>query len=412
MSTTTTPEIRLSQRAMQLKPSATLAVNARVRALKEAGKDVIGFGAGEPDFGTPEIIKQAAIAALHGGMTGYQPVPGTAGARRVIAEKCRNDNGIECTADDVVITVGGKSAVHLAFQAIIDEGDEVIIPTPGWVSYKPIVELCGGVAVEVPGSVERDFRITPEQLAAAITPRTRAVIINSPSNPCGTMYTPDEIRAFADVLAPHDRIAILSDEIYEKLIFGGIEHFSIGSLPSVAARTITVNGLSKAYAMTGWRVGYLVAPGGGGRVAKAVSNLQGQMTSHVTSFLFPAIEVALTQADDEVERMRRVFAARAERMYALLCAIPGVRCPRPTGAFYAFPDVSVAIGRRSPGGRQIATSIAFAEALLEEALVAVVPGEEFGKGAERCVRMSFACDEQSIDEGCRRLAEWMKGVTA
>lgn len=404
------PGIRLSHRVTRLKPSATLAVGARVAALRKAGVDVVGFGAGEPDFDTPEPVKRAAIAALERGMTKYQPVPGTPEAREAIARKLREENGIECRAEHVVITVGGKSAVHLVMQALLDEGEghEVVLPTPAWVSYAPIAGLCGGTVIPVPSTAARDFRITPEELDAAITPRTRLVILNSPSNPCGTMYTPEEIAAFAEVLGAHAHVMILSDEIYEKLIFGGVAHRSIGSIAQVAARTITVNGLSKAYAMTGWRLGYLCAPGEDGAVAKAAANLQGQMTSHATSFLYPAVVEAMTHGAAEVERMRRVFAQRAERMHAAIASIPGVRCPRPMGAFYVFPDISCTFGRTTAEGRIIDSSLSFSEALLEEARVAVVPGEEFGPGGETCVRLGFACGEEMIDEGCRRLAAWMK----
>ena len=396
-----------SSRASSLVPSATLAVTARTKALRAAGHDVIGFGAGEPDFDTPEPIKAAAIAALRDGMTGYQPVPGTDGARRAIADRLVRENGIDCAASDIVITVGGKSALALALQAVVDPGREVILPTPCWVSYRPMAELCGAAVVEVPGDPADGFRITPGQLADAITPRTAAVVFNSPSNPCGTMYAPDELRAIGDVLAAHDHVWVISDEIYEKLIYGDDAHFSLGSIPALRERVITVNGLSKAYAMTGWRLGYLCAPGGDGAVAKMIARLQGQFTSHATSFAYPAIEVAMTQCATEVESMRRVFAQRAERLYEKLAAVPGLTVPRPTGAFYAFPDVSAWFGTTSPGGRPIDDAVSFAEALLDEGLVAVVPGNDFGACARSHVRLSFCCSDEKIDEGCRRLIEWL-----
>jgi len=395
---------------MSLESSSTLAVIARVRELKAAGKDVIGFGAGEPDFDTPQPIRQAAIDALLAGQTHYMPVPGDPAARQVIAEKLRRENGITCTSEDIVITVGGKHAIYLTLQALVNEGDQVIVPTPAWVSYVPMVKLCGGEPIQVPGPVEGDFKITPRQLEAAITPQTRAMLFNSPSNPCGTMYRPEEIRALIDVLAAHDQIVLISDEIYEKLIYGGIEHLSPGSIEAIADRVVTANGLSKAYAMTGWRIGYACAPApgkGGERLAKAIAKLQGQMTSHITSFTYAAIVDALTNRADDVEAMRRTFAQRAELMYGLVSAMPGLVCPKPTGAFYVFPDVSAHFGKRTPGGRTIDSCVSFAEALLEEALVALVPGDGFGECGKAHVRLSFACSDEDIEEGCRHMHEWI-----
>ena len=410
--TITQESIRLSSRVMQLRASSTLAVTARVRELKAAGVDVIAFGAGEPDFDTPQAIKQAAMDALLGGATRYSPVPGTPEARRVIAEKLNRENGIACTFEDIVIAVGGKHALYLTAQALIDEGDEVIIPTPAWVSYVPIVKLCGGVPVEVPGSVENDFRITAEQLEQAITPRTRVVLFNSPSNPCGTMYEPDHIRELAEVIARHEQVVMVSDEIYEKIIYGGFPHLSPGSIDSIAGRVVTLNGLSKAYAMTGWRIGYACAPmngkEGGSPLAKAIARLQGQMTSHISSFGYAAIVEALTNGAGEVENMRRSFAQRAELMHGLISAMPGLKCPRPTGAFYVFPDVSAHFGKTSPGGTKIESGLTFAEALLNDANVAVVPGEDFGDGCEKNVRLSFACSEEHIEEGCGRIDAWLR----
>ena len=397
--------IVLSERVRRLKPSATFAVTARVRELEAAGKDVIGFGAGEPDFDTPDPIKEAAIGALRAGQTGYQPVPGPLETRTVLARKLERENAIRCGPDDIVISCGAKHSLYLAIQAVLDPGREAILATPAWVSYRPMIELCGGIAVEVPGAVANDFKITPEQLEAAITPRTAVFIVNSPSNPCGITYTPAELTALADVLLRHEHVAVISDEIYEKLIFAGVPHFSPGSIDALAERVVTINGMSKAYAMTGWRLGYACAPGPG--IAKAIGKLQGQMTSHATAFCYPAIVEAVTNGDAAVESMRRTFAERAEVIHARLGAIEGVLCPRPTGAFYVFPDVGAYFGRTSPGGRPIDSSVSFAEALLEEALVAVVPGDGFGACAKRHVRLSFACGMDAIEEGCRRIAEWM-----
>ncbi|MHC5115390.1 MAG: pyridoxal phosphate-dependent aminotransferase, partial [Planctomycetota bacterium] len=405
-----TASIQLASRVRSLKPSATLGVTARVKEMIAGGVDVIGFGAGEPDFDTPDIIKRAAIEALEAGRTGYEPVPGAADARAAIAEKLQRENGIACDASHIVVTTGGKHALYLALQALVDpgEGHEVVVPTPAWVSYRPMIELAGGVVVEIPTEPSRDFKITPAQLEAAITPRTAVMMINSPSNPCGTTYTPEELRALAEVIERHPHVVVISDEIYEKLIYGDLEHFSLGSMPAIADRVVTVNGLSKAYAMTGWRLGYACAPGADGEVARAIARLQGSMTSHVTSFTFPAIIAAIRHAGPDVERMRLRFAERAALIQSFVEALPDVRCPAPTGAFYVFPDVSAHFGRTTPGGRRVDSALSFSEALLEEARVAVVPGDDFGGCGPRHVRLSFACAEDAIREGCRRLDEWIR----
>ncbi len=411
------PPRRLSDRVRQLKPSATLAVTARVKQLKDQGVDVIGFGAGEPDFDTPAALKQAAVDALHAGHTHYMPVAGEPGARQAIAEKLSSENGIACTADDIVITVGAKHAVYLALQCLLDpgRGQTVLIPTPAWVSYRPMVELAGGDVVEVPGATDRDFKITEQQLEEAITDQTAAVIINSPSNPCGTMYAPQELRALAAVLEDHPRITIITDEIYEKLVYGEFEHFSLGSLESLADRVVTINGLSKAYAMTGWRIGYACAPSSGEAgdlpLAKAMAKLQGQMTSNITSFCYAAVVEAIKNGAADVERMRGTFAERAALMHERLVAMPGMLCPRPTGAFYVFPDISAYFGKRTRDGRTIDSALSFTEGLLEEAKVAVVPGEDFGECARGHVRLSFACSNEDIKEGCRRMDGWLRSLS-
>lgn len=406
MKTAPKASIELSRRVQLLAPSATLAVSARVRALKQQGAPVIDFGVGEPDFTTPANISQAAIASLNAGDTHYAPVPGPVEAREAIADKLRRENGVECAADDIVITAGAKHAVYLALQALVDHGrgHEVVLPTPAWVSYKPMIELAGGAAIEVEGRPEHDLKITPAQLAGAITPNTKAVIFNSPSNPCGTMYSRRELEALADVLLEQPHVAVITDEIYEKLIYGSEAHFSLGSIAELADRVITINGMSKAYAMTGWRIGYLCGPSG---IAKAVARLQGQMTTHITSFTYAAIVEAMKHGAADVEAMRQTFAERARIMDAGLRAIPKLDVPRMTGAFYAFPDVSGYFGTMSPGGRRIDSAASFATALLEEAHVAVVPGEEFGAGGQTRVRLSFACATDMLREGLKRLADWM-----
>jgi len=401
----------------KMKESATLAVGAKVTALKAKGVDVVGFAMGEPDFDTPQSIKQRAVDALMAGMTKYAPTPGDKASREAIAAKLRAENGIDCAAEHVTITVGAKHAIFMALQALIEpgRGDEFILPTPAWVSYRPLIELAGGVCVEVAGSVENAFRITPQQLEAAITPRTVGVLLNSPSNPCGVTYPATGLRSLIDVVANHPRISIVSDEIYEKLIFPEIEpgltHWSPASDPRVAGRTVTVNGMSKAFAMTGWRLGYLCAPGDQGRFIREIIKLQGQMTNSVPSFFLPAVAEALSaRVAPEVERMRAAFAARAGLLHRLLSHVPGLQVPRSTGAFYAFPSIAGWIGSVTPAGTRIDSAQSFADALLAEAHVAVVPGEDFGECARHHVRLSFACSEAQITEGVLRLDRFVRSL--
>jgi aspartate aminotransferase len=368
---------------------------------------------GEPDFDTPDNIKRVAIHALEKGMTKYAPTPGDKAAREAIAAKLTNENGVNTSFDQVTVTVGAKHAIYMALQAIIEpgRGDEVLLPTPAWVSYKPLIELAGARCVEVAGSVERGFRVTPADLAAAITPRTVGIVWNSPSNPCGIAYPADEVRALCDELAKHEKIAVISDEIYEKLIYPeiapGLVHFSPGAHPALAARTITINGMSKSYAMTGWRIGYMAAPK---PMAAELIKLQGQMTNSIPSFFYPAIQEALTNSAAGVEAMRVTFARRAKLIDDELAKIPGFRTPRPNAAFYAFPDISAHFGKTSPTGARIESAQAFADALLAEADVAVVPGEDFGACARGHIRFSFACSDENILKGVARVREWVANI--
>jgi aspartate aminotransferase len=401
----------ISARATAISPSSTLAITSRVRAMKAQGRDVIGFGAGEPDFTTPDPICEAAIEALRSGMTKYVPVPGTLSARTSVADKLARDNNIMCAPDDVIISNGGKFSLYLALQAMVNPGDEVLMPTPAWVSYKPMTELAGGTFVEIPTTAASNFLATAEQFEAAITPKTRVVILNSPSNPCGTMYNDDETRAICDVLARHENITLISDEIYEQLIYGGRSHLSPASLDIMRERTITINGLSKAFAATGWRVGYAAASGRSKAVIKAMSKLQSQMTSSVASFTLPALTVALESCQSEVAKMRAAFEVRAELMHRLVSAWPGVACPPPMGAFYVFPDISSAFGHTSPGGCSIENAGTFAESLLEETGAAVVPGDDFLGCGPNHIRLSFAIGDAAIVDGCERVKNWLGGLS-
>lgn len=409
--------MHIFSRIAEMKESATLAAGARAAALKAQGVDVVGFGMGEPDFDTPANIKQAAIKALESGMTKYAPTAGDKPAREAIARKLRDENGIPCRFEDVTITVGAKHAVYMALQTMIEpgRGDEVMLPTPAWVSYKPLIELAGGVCVEIPSSAENGFRVSSEQVSRAITPKTVAILLNSPSNPCGIVASEQDLRAIVDVIAAHPKIGIISDEIYEKLIYPeiapGLSHWSPGSDPRVATRTITINGMSKAYAMTGWRIGYMCAPSPDGRFIREIIKLQGQMTNSIASFFLPAIVEALSPASvSEVERMRGAFAQRAVLTHQLLAAIPGFNAVQSTGAFYSFPNISGLFGRISPAGARIDSAQSFADALLAEAHVAVVAGEDFGACARGNVRFSFACSTEQIKKGIARVDAFVRAL--
>ncbi len=400
----------VSSRIAAMTESATLAVGAKAAAARAKGHDVIAFAMGEPDFDTPSNIKHAAIAALEKGMTKYAPTPGDKLAREAIARKLTEENGIETSFEQVTVTAGAKHAIYMALQAIVEpgRGDEVLLPTPAWVSHKALIELAGAKCVEIAGSVENGFRITPTQLAAAVTPRTIGIVWNSPSNPCGIAYPASEVRALCDVLAKCERVAVISDEIYEKLIYPeisqGLVHFSPGSVATLRDRTITINGMSKSYAMTGWRIGYMAAPRS---MASELIKLQGQMTNSIPSFFYPAIVEALTNSAAGVESMRVKFASRARLMKAELDRVPGFVTVTPNAAFYAFPDVSAHFGKTTSAGVRIASAQGFADALLNEAHVAVVPGEDFGECARGNIRFSFACSDDNIVKGIARVRGWV-----
>ncbi len=418
--------LALSRRVASLKPSVTVAFTNRAKQMRAEGVDVLAFAAGEPDFDTPRPIKDAAVEAMLAGQTKYMPTLGDMPTRETVARKLTEENRIPgLTGHHVGIGAGGKHVLFSSLHCLLDPpapGEapwEVLLPTPAWVSYRPITELAGGVIVEMPTTVDDDFKISPDQLAAAITPRSRVLILNSPSNPCGTMYSPDELKALAAVVAEKAEsvapdLVVLTDEIYEKIVYGGIDHFSIGSVPEIADRTLTLNGLSKAFAMTGWRIGYAAMPGEFGKTfIKAMGTLQGQMTTNITSFNYAAMRCALTDpaVADAVESMRQAFAGRAKLIKQRLDDIPGVNCPTPTGAFYVFPDISALFGKTTPGGTTINRAMDLSEALLEESRVAFVPGEDFGGCGPNHVRISFACSEDQINAGMDRFAEFVSKLT-
>jgi len=391
--------MKLSQRVQALAESETLAVTAKAAAMRAEGIDVISFGAGEPDFDTPENVKAAAIRALHEGQTKYpKPASGLPAAKQAVCAKFQRENALTYAPAQVIVTAGGKMGCALAIQALVDPGDEVIIPSPYWVSYPEMVKLAGGRSVFIEGDERNDFKITPKQLAGAMTSRTRMFIFNSPSNPCGCTYSPEEVRALADVITGKD-LVVLSDEIYDRLVYGSTKFLSFAATsPAAYAQTLTLNGGSKTYSMTGWRIGYVAGPQ---PIIQAMAKLQSQATSGACTFVQLGLTEALSGPQEDAERMRVEFSRRADRIHQRLTALPGVTCRRPTGAFYAFPNVAGVYSRLGVRG-----SNEFAAKVLEQAAVAVVPGAAFGSDAH--VRMSFACSMEQIDAGLDRLARLLE----
>ncbi|MBA7653092.1 Aspartate/prephenate aminotransferase [subsurface metagenome] len=394
--------MKISKRAQQVPPSATIAVTSRAQELKAQGVDVIGFGAGAPDFDTPEYIKDAAVEALKAGKTKYTAAAGIVELRTAIAAKLKKENGLEYTPDQIVVNIGGKHSVYEAMQAVLDPGDEVILPTPYWVTYPEAIKLAGAVPRIIQTDKNTGYKITPSQLKEAITEKTAMLLINSPNNPGGFTYTPEELKAIAKVLEG-TKVYVLSDEIYEKLIYGDTKFVSFASLSDDAYdRTLTLNGFSKAFSMTGWRLGYTAGPLD---AIKAMGRLQSHMTSNPVTFgQYAAIAALGDPAEEAIENMRVEFERRGKYMAQRLNNIKGVECRQPTGAFYCFPDVSSHYGRNI-NGVKINDSMDFAKALLEQANVALVPGLPFG--CDNNVRLSFACSLEQITKGLDRLQEWL-----
>jgi len=395
-------KMKISKRAQAVPDSVTLAVSSLARQLKAQGVDVVGFGAGEPDFDTPDYIKDAAIEALKAGKTKYTAAAGIAELRKAISEKLKKENNLQYSPEQVIVNLGGKHSVYLAMQAVLDAGDEVILGTPYWLTYPEAVKLAGAVPKIIQTDRANSYKIAPEQLENAITEKTAMLVLNSPNNPGGFTYTPEELQALAKVLEGTD-VTVLSDEIYEKLIYGDTKFVSFASLSEDAYnRTLTLNGFSKTFAMTGWRLGYTAGPL---EVIKAMGRLQSHMTSNPVTFGQYAVVAAYGQAGDAaIEKMRAEFEKRAKYMAERLNAIEGVLCPEPTGAFYCFPDVSSHYGR-TINGAKISGSVDFAQALLEQANVALVPGLPFG--CDSNVRLSFACSLEQISKGLDRLEKWL-----
>jgi aspartate aminotransferase len=388
--------MKLAARVGQVPPSLTLAIAAKAKAMKAEGIDVCSFSAGEPDFDTPAHIKAAAKLALDEGKTKYGPAAGEPKLRDAIARKLREENGLCYNAENIIVTNGGKHSLFEMMLALIEAGDEVIIPAPYWLSYPEMVKLADGTPVIVPTDASTGYKITPEQLRSSITPQTRLFILNSPSNPTGMVYTPAEVKALAEVVVEHD-ILVVSDEIYEKILYDGAEHFSIGAVGSeIFERTIISSGFAKAFSMTGWRLGYLAAPV---ELIKAVTTIQGHSTSNVCTFAQYGAIAALEGSQECVEEMRLAFAERRQVMFERLNAIPGLSCPKPDGAFYMFPNIS----------KTGLKSLEFCDALLEAQQVATIPGIAFG--ADECIRLSYATDMESIEKGMDRLDKFVRSQT-
>lgn len=396
----------IAKRMKKIKPSPTLAVSAKIKAMKAQGIDVVGFGAGEPDFDTPQNIKNAAIAAINAGFTKYCPVSGIPELKEAIVEKMKKDHGLDYDVSQVIVSCGAKHSIFNALMAVLNDGDEVIIFSPYWVSYPDMVLICGAKPRIVKTFEKDGFRPDPKRLEKAITPKTKLVIINSPSNPTGVMYSKEDLEAIGKVLLKHKKVLIISDDIYEKLIYDGNKFYNIVQIyPELKGRTIVVNGVSKTYSMTGWRIGYAVGPK---EIVQAMENIQSQSTSNPTSISMKAAVEALKGPQDEVERMRAEFERRRNIIVEGLNSIEGISCFKPQGAFYVFPNVSALFGKKTRGGKRIKDSLSLADALLEEARVGIVPGADFG--GEGYIRMSYATSEDAIREGLKRIKEFVEGL--
>jgi aspartate aminotransferase len=387
--------MKLAARVTQVTPSMTLAIDTKAKAMKREGIDVISFSVGEPDFDTPAHIRAAAEAALEQGKTRYGAAAGEPRLREVIAQKLQRDNDLCYGAENILVTNGGKHSLFNLMLALIEPSDEVIIPAPYWVSYPEMVKLAGGTPVIVSTTLENGYKITPEQLRQAVTPRTKLFVFNSPSNPTGMVYTPDEVRAIAQVVVEQD-LLVVSDEIYEKLLYDGAKHLSIGAVsPEVFERTIVSSGFAKTYAMTGWRVGFLAGPL---PLIKATTSIQGHSTSNVCTFAQYGAIAAYEGSQDCVQQMLAAFSERRQIILEYINAIPELSCPKPDGAFYVFPNI----------GQLGISSLEFCDKLLDDYQVAAVPGIAFG--ADDCVRFSYATDIDSIRRGMERLTTYIKSV--
>ncbi|WP_145134308.1 pyridoxal phosphate-dependent aminotransferase [Roseomonas gilardii] len=395
-----------AERMDRISPSQTIVVTQKARALKAAGRDVISLSVGEPDFETPQNIKDAAIRAIQDGDTRYTDVAGTLALRKAVAAKFERDNGLTYKPEEIVVSTGGKQVIFNAMLATIDEGDEAIVPAPCWVSYPDIIALAGGKPVIVPAGQNQGFKITPEQLEAAITPKTKWLILNNPSNPTGAAYTEAELKGLAEVLLKHPNVWIFTDDIYEKLVYGDFAFKTVAQVePRLKERTVTMNGCSKGYAMTGWRIGFAGAPLA---LIKAMDKLQGQSTSNTSSISQAAAVEALNGPQESVETMRQAFERRRDLVVRLLNQAPGIRCATPDGAFYVFPDIAGCIGKTTASGKKIETDEDFVTALLEDEGVAAVHGSAFMFPGH--FRVSYATSDAVLEDACNRIKRFCEGL--
>ena len=389
----------ISDALSRVKPSATMTVTQKARDLKAKGRDVISLSVGEPDFDTPDNIKEAAVAAIRRGETKYPPVLGIPPLRDAIAQKFRRENGLDYKASDVIVGTGGKQILYNAFLVTMNKGDEVIIPAPFWVSYPDMVLINGGEPVIVPTRLEDGYKLKPEALEKAITPRTKWIILNSPSNPSGAAYTRDELKALTDVLVRHPQVWVLTDDMYEHLVYGDFVFTTpVEIAPSLKPRALTMNGVSKAYAMTGWRIGYAAGPA---ELIKAMDMVQGQQTSGACTIAQWASVEALTGPQDFIPVRRKAFEERRDLVVSMLNQAKFIKCPKPEGAFYVYPSVAGAIGKTAPSGKVIGTDEDFVTELLEETGVAVVHGSAFGSGPN--FRVSYATSLGELENACKKI---------
>jgi aspartate aminotransferase len=393
--------VSLSELLLNVEESRTMALSALIKKLKEEGNDVLSFSAGEPDFDTPEFIKKAAVKAIHGNFTRYTANEGDPTLLKAIVDKFTKDNDLHFEQKNILVSNGAKQSIYNVLMAVCNPGDEVIYQSPYWVSYPEMVKLTGAKSVLIETHAEQNFKITPEQLSKAITPKTKVFLFNTPSNPTGAVYSKDEILALAEVLKKKD-IYIVSDEIYEKIVFDDEKHFAIGSIEELRDKTITINGVSKAYAMTGWRIGYAA---GNEEVIRLARNLQSHSTSNACSISQAATVAALTQHSEEIEKMVKSFQKRRDFIVEELNRIEGIHCPLPKGAFYIFFDVSKFYGRTTDH-TAIVDSSSFCDYMLKEELIGLVPGIAFGN--DNCVRMSYACSYEEIFGGITRIKRGLK----
>lgn len=396
----------IADRLLAVKPSATLAVTTKAKELRARGVDVIDLGVGEPDFPTPKHICDAAKAALDRGETKYVPVAGTPAFRQAICDKLKRENGLDYTPDQITVNCGGKGTLFNIVMATVNPGDEVVIPAPYWVSYPDMVRIAQGMPVFVTGKAETGFKITPPDLERAITPKTKWFVLNSPSNPSGAAYTAEELRGLADVLVRHPHVYVISDEIYEHIVYDGFVSRSIAAVaPELKDRTVTVNGLAKSYSMTGWRVGYAAGPV---EIIKAANKIQSQSTSHAVSFCQSAGVVALNSPLDFLKERNDIFKQRRDMVAAALNEIDGVSCRTPEGAFYLYPSVAGCVGKKTPDGKVIETDTDFVTALLENEGVAVVPGAAFGLSPY--FRLSYATSTELLQKACARIKRFCESL--